>query len=383
LQTLENWTKFLKPFNSRLMKFFWILLLGLLLIACETSKDEPTDASEETSLYFPPLNTEEWQRASPGDLGWNPSALDELLSFLEDNNTRAFIVLKDGKIVIENYFGNNILNTSAFDQNTRWYWASAGKTLTASLVGIAQTEGFLNLDDPSSDYLGNGWTSLPAEKEALIQIKNQLSMTTGLEYDVDDLNCTLPSCLTYNTDASEQWYYHNAPYTLLEKVVENATGVDYNTYTDQKIESTLGMNGEWISQGFNQVYWSTARDMARFGLLMLNQGRWEDTDVLSDNSYYDLMLNSSQSLNPSYGYLWWLNGKESIIIPDLPNSFNSSLSENAPADLMAGMGKNGQFVEVIPSKNLVVIRMGEAPEASLVPLAFHDEMWGKINQVID
>jgi len=139
------------------------------------------------------------------------------------------------------------------------------------------------------------------------------------------------------------------------------------------------MNGQWIALGYNNVYWSTARDMARFGLLILNNGKWNDTTVISDVDYLNQMVSTSQGLNPSYGYLWWLNGKSSIIFPALPNSFNVSLSENAPDDLFAGMGKNGQFVEVVPSQNLVVIRMGEAPDGSLVPVEFHDEMWGKLN----
>ena len=117
------------------------------------------------------------------------------------------------------------------------------------------------------------------------------------------------------------------------------------------------MNGQWISQGYNNVFWSTARAMARFGLLILNQGKWNNTDVLSDADYYEQMINTSQSLNPSYGYLWWLNGKESIIFPITPNSFNISMSDNAPTDLFAAMGKNGHFVEVIPSKNIVVINI--------------------------
>ena len=107
------------------------------------------------------------------------------------------------------------------------------------------------------------------------------------------------------------------------------------------------------------------------------------TEILTNETYYNQMVSTSQELNPSYGYLWWLNGKNSVILPSLPNSFNIPLSENAPADLFAGLGKNGQFVEVIPSQNLVVIRMGEAPDNSLVPTVFHDEMWEKINRVID
>ncbi len=366
-----------------IMKYVTLIVLSFFLFGCNKDDDNVVNPLDESSLYFPPLNSEEWEIKSLSELGWNTTELGELLTYLEDNNTRAFIVLKDGKIVIEEYFGNNILGTSPFEKNTQWYWASAGKTLTATLVGIAQQERLLNIDNPISTYLGNGWTDLTTKKEDIITIKNQLTMTTGLNYNVSDLDCTIPSCLTYKSDAGQQWFYHNAPYTLLEKVVENATGIDYNQYSDEKLESLIGMNGQWISQDYNTVYWSTARDMARFGLLILNKGKWHNSEVLSDDKYYDQMVSSSQSLNLSYGYLWWLNGKESIIFPSIPNSFNTSLSENAPNDLIAGMGKNGQFVEIVPSKNLIVIRMGEAPDESLIPITFHNEMWEKINLVIN
>ncbi len=143
------------------------------------------------------------------------------------------------------------------------------------------------------------------------------------------------------------------------------------------------MDGRWIYQRDNNVYWSTARDAARFGLLMLNKGKWSDNQIMTDQDYYNAMTTSSQSLNPSYGYCTWLNGKSSIVLPGLPISFKIPLSENAPSDLFAAMGKNGQFIDVVPSNNIVVIRMGEAPDNSLVPRAFHDEMWAKINSIIN
>lgn len=363
------------------MKFLQLILV-VFLLAC-VNDDSVIIPPEQAALYFPPLNSDTWETKTPTELNWNTLNLTNLLSYLDQNNTRAFIVLMDGKIVVEEYFGNTILGTLPFDKNSQWYWASAGKTITATLVGIAQQEGHLNIENPVSDYLGNAWTSLTPEKEQLITVRNQLTMTTGLDYIGPNLDCTLPSCLTYKTDAGQQWFYHNAPYTLLEKVVENATALGYNEYTNQNIKSVIGMRGQWVSQGYNNVYWSSARDMARFGLLLLNKGKWDTTEVLSDIGFYNQMINSSQNLNPSYGYLWWLNGKESIIFPSLSNSFNTSLSSNAPDDLIAGIGKNGQFIEIVPSMNLVVIRMGEAPDESLVPISFHDEMWEKINLVIN
>ncbi len=359
-----------------------LILLALGFFACSQDDEEMPSPIPEEQVYFPPKNSDAWERTTPESLDWDQEQLNELYEFLALNNTRAFIILKDGKIVVERYWGNNILDTAPFDRETNWYWASAGKTLTAFLVGLAQEKGLLAISDKTSDFLGEDWTSLPPEKEVLITIKSQLSMTTGLDYQVPNPHCTDPSCLLYKTDAGAQWFYHNAPYTLLEKVVSNASGSSYNQFTDNELELKIGMNGQWIVNGFNNVYWSTARDAARFGWLIINQGRWEEDQIMTDATYFEDMITSSQSLNPAYGYLWWLNGKSSIIVPGLPISFNRELAPSAPTDLFAAMGKNGQFIDVVPSENLVVVRMGEAPDDAAVPIQFHDDMWAKITMVI-
>jgi CubicO group peptidase (beta-lactamase class C family) len=67
----------------------------------------------------------------------------------------------------------------------------------------------------------------------------------------EDLDCTEPECLKYKADAGTQWFYHNAPYTLLDKVVTNATGKNYNLYFAEKIKALTGMNGAWFKLGFN------------------------------------------------------------------------------------------------------------------------------------
>jgi len=366
-----------------MVKTLYILLILSLILSCTEDDNAQGNSPQLQEDYYPPSDPAEWKTVSLSELDWNEDNLFELYDFLEQNNTRAFIVLKDGKIAVENYWGNTITNSSAFDENSIWYWASAGKTLTATLAGIAQEEGHLTVNDKTSDYLGTGWTSLDQDKEDLITIHHQLTMTTGLDYSINDLNCTMPSCLSYKEDAGNQWFYHNAPYTLIQDVISNASNQDYNEFTNQNLELKIGMNGEWISNGFNSTYWSTARDMARFGLLISRDGIWEDTQVINDQNYLQGMISSSQNLNPSYGYLWWLNGKNSIIFPGLSNSFEIPLASNAPEDLVAGMGKNGQFVEVIPSLGLVVIRMGEAPDESLVPIQFHNQMWAKIIALVN
>jgi len=341
-----------------------ITLLALLVSAGATAQ----------TLYFPPTVGNTWDTISPLSLGWCPDKIDTLLNYLEDRNSKAFILLKDGKIVIEKYFGT-------FTQDSVWYWASAGKTITSFMTGIAQQENYLSINDTTSDYLGQGWTSCTTAQEEKITVKHQLSMTSGLD-DSGDPHCTLNTCLNYLTDAGTRWAYHNAPYTLLDGVIENATGQTLNAYTTQKLKIPTGMTGNFYPSGYNNVFVSKPRSMARFGLLILNNGNWNGNQVMTDATYFNEMVNTSQALNESYGYLWWLNGKSSYRLPGLQFEFQGSLNPNAPDDMFAAMGKNGQFLNVVPSMNLVFIRMGNAPSDDEVPFTINDTIWQKLNDVM-
>lgn len=366
--------------NHATMKNCLLLFLPLLFIlSCK--KEGSSDANPATNpatIYFPPVTGSDWQTVSAASLGWNEAQLSDVYSYLQQKGTKAFIILKNSKIVSERYFGT-------FTVDSNWYWASAGKTMTAMLVGIAQNEGLLNINNRTSQYLGPGWTSLPLAKENLITVRHQLTMTTGLDDAVTpDNDCTSPGCLIYKADAGNRWAYHNAPYTLLDKVVESASGTSFNTYFQQKIRDKIGMNGTWFKgTGYNNVYYSNARSMARFGLLMLNKGKWDQTPVLNDSNYFNAQVATSQNLNLSYGYLTWLNGKASYMLPSVQLVFPSMLTPNAPADMYAALGKNDQKVYVVPSQNLVVIRMGEsAGNIQLALSSFDNELWGKLKTMI-
>ena len=322
--------------------------------------------------YFPP-KTGTWDTLSINRFDYCQERIDSLYNFLEKQNSKSFILLYDGKIVLEKYFGT-------FTKDSNWYWASAGKTLTGFCVGVAQAEGKLSITDKSSKYLGTGWTSLTQAQEDKITVWNQLSMTTGLKDNVADADCTLPACLQYTSDAGNRWAYHNAPYTLLDKVIETAIGTTLNLYVYQKIANPIGMKGIYFKSGYNNVYASDSRSMARFGLLLLNKGKWNGTPILSDTNYFNLMTNSSQSINRSYGLLTWLNGKQSFMLPQTQLVFPGSISPEGPEDAFMAMGKNGQLINVSPSNKMVWIRMGNAPgEFALVPPAFNNTVWKYIN----
>ena len=363
------------------MKKCVLFILSFIAISCSenfTDNNEPV----QNNLYFPEIDSDQWESSTPEELLWNLEAIETLYDFLEENNTRAFIVLKDGKIVLENYWGNNILNTAPFDIDSRWYWASAGKSLTAFLVGIAQANDLLDIEESSSYYLGNGWSSLNQNQENQIKIKHHLTMTTGLDYQTTNLDCTDPNCLNFKNSPGTNWFYHNAAYTLLDQVIENASQTSFNSFSNENLETKIGMSGNWIQANYNNIYWSTARDMARFGLLVLNEGAWKEKVILENTGYFTNMTSTSQQLNESYGYLWWLNGKDRIILPGFSFALNTSLATNAPEDLIAALGKNGQCLDVIPSQNLVVVRMGEAEENTLVSANFHNEMWQYLQAIL-
>lgn len=160
------------------------------------------------NLYFPPLNnTLQWDTVSPVALGWCMDKIVPLYDFLQQENTKGFIVLKNGKIALEKYFGT-------FTVDSIWYWASAGKTITSFLIGKAQEEEYLSVLDTTYKFLGAGWTNCTPQQEEKITILNQLTMTTGLDDGVPDNHCTIDTCLNYLADAGTRWAYHNAPYTL-------------------------------------------------------------------------------------------------------------------------------------------------------------------------
>ncbi len=326
------------------------------------------------SIYFPPTTGTTWDTISPVSLGYCPENIDSLYNFLDVNNTKAFILLQDGKIVLEKYFGTHTATTP-------WQWASAGKTITAFMVGMAQQEGYLNIQDTTSQYLGNGWTDCTSAQEERITIRNQLTMTSGLDDGVPDHYCTLDTCLVYKADAGTRWAYHNGPYTLLDSVISVATGQSLNQYTTQKLKTPTGMTGSFVKVGYNNVYFSTARSMARFGLLMLNKGKWNTTPVMTDTTYFNELITPSQFLNLSYGYLWWLNGQSSFMVPTSQIVFPGMFSVNAPADMVAAIGSGGQFLNVIRSQNRVWLRMGDDPGNSAVPFLLNDDIWEYINRL--
>jgi CubicO group peptidase (beta-lactamase class C family) len=345
----------------------------ILLASCKKDKQTEAPASSSDSLYFPPVGSDAWETRSATALGWDTQKLQEAIDYAGSVKTYGLIILYKGRIVTEQYW-------NGWNRDTKYPINSAGKSVTALLTGIAKTEGLLNLSDPTSRFLGTGWTSMPLAKENLVTIRHQLTMTTGLDDGVPDDNCLTPSCLVYKFDAGTRWAYHNAPYRLLQDVLAQASGTTFNQYTRTRLSERIGMkNWTW----FNYVLYLNTRDMARFGLLTQAKGKWNGQAVLNDSAYFHAMTHTSQDMNKAYGYLWWLNGSSSFMIPTLQTVFAGPMAPDAPADMLMALGKDDKKIYVVPSLDLVVVRHGDdAGTSTAGPSAFDNVFWGKLKLAI-
>jgi CubicO group peptidase (beta-lactamase class C family) len=331
------------------------------------------------NIYFPPVGSQSWDTISPQSLGWCMDALDSLIDYVGDTHAKAFLILKDGKIVVEHYYGT-------FTIDSVWYWASAGKSLTSFLVGLAQEQGYLNINDSLPKYLGHSFTSCSSSGEDSIRIIHQLTMTSGFDESYGGSNenhCTDDSCLFCLASPGTRWSYHNAPYTMTHWVLDSATGMSVNAFKIINLNSSSGIDGVFLPVDYDQIYFSKARSFARFGLLILNKGIWNGDTIMHDSIYFHDMINTSQTLNLSYGYLWWLNGKASYRLPGSQFQFPGSLVQHAPSDMFAAMGKNDQMLNIVPGEGLIMVRMGNAMYSSFeVPNLNCDSIWIRLNNVL-
>ena len=351
------------------MRFIGLLIIfAILSLGCGKN-----DTTSIEGMYFPPINSSTWETKSLSSLNWDTSKISSLKDFLIQNKTKSFMILVNGRIVMEEYYNGH-------NESATWEWNSAGKTLVATTIGIAQQENILNINHKVSDYLGSGWTNMPVDKENLITCKNLLSMTSGID---DTKQLVIKSNLTYLADANTRWSYHNVFQKLMD-VVTSASKSDFESYFNSRLKNKIGMDGFWNNGIIFKIYNSTTRSMARFGLLALNKGKWENEQILNE-AFCVESTSSSQAINPAYGYLWWLNGKSKFMIPTEQTEYQGSLIPNAPSDMIAAMGANDQRIYIVPSKKLIVIRMGDASNPSNPSFAvsgFDSLLWDKLNAVI-
>jgi CubicO group peptidase (beta-lactamase class C family) len=344
------------------------LLMSVLLVAAISCKaqnfhqaaDLPSASPSSPELYFPTRDGT-WETVEPRDVGWNQIAIEDALSFAKKHNTSAIVVLHRGRIFAERYWDlkddtmmsqtlryQDLLITLDHDGRPIEDIASVQKSIVSFLVAVARDRGLADIEAPVSTYLKQGWSAAPPNAEKKILVRHLLTMSSGLSTE-----------LRFEAEAGTKWFYNTRAYSRLVDVLAEASGMTVADYTKEWLTGPIGMADSgwqprpWLTnQDANTIGFSTsARDLAKFGLLVLAGGAWNGHRLLDDANYLRESLHPSQEMNPSYGFLWWVNDSGSFI-------------PTAPDDLVAALGAGDRKLYVIPSLGLVVARLGAKARTS-------------------
>lgn len=305
----------------------------------------------------------DWSAADPVAAGFDPALLEEAASYAESEESHCLLVVHRGAIVFERYFGD------ANEQTPVKSW-SVAKSHVAAIVGIALGRGELgSLDDSIATYL----PELTDDPRAEITLRSLLSMTAGVYAGVlDDMagmfgaaDMTAKALATQAQQApGTSWQYSNVAVQLFDPIFRSF-GVRADDYAAEHLWGPIGMDAEWMTDmaGNPAMYMNvvaTCRDHARFGYLLQQRGCWAGEQVVPQ-AWVDEMTAPSQSMNDAYGYYLWRGaGDPALDLVDSSPLDRGALHPDAPEDSFCAVGLGGQVIEVVPSLDLVIVRMGRA-----------------------
>ncbi len=306
---------------------------------------------------------------------------DDLDSYLKENNTSSFLVSEKGKIIVEKEFKVrknlkpkslmffNLLRHGLIEGRSQEDVASIQKSIVSILIGIAQQKGLIDINESVTSYIGS-WTQLSAEKESLIKVRNLLTMTSGLDVD-----------LNYNAEPGLKWLYNTRAYSQLINVLEKTSGLSINELSSEWLFGKLQMNETFWKErkkgrmGFpkdSAKYGlvTTAKDLLKFGEFILNGGEVGTDHVISDIDFFDDTFLKSQNMNEAYGYLWWLNNSKTHMTWEKELS-SGNLFSYAPEEAIFALGLGSRVLAIVPSEELVLVRLGSFPDDK----NFNNNLW--------
>jgi len=325
-------------------------------------------------LYFPPVAGDEWEGVDAASIGWDAARLAELLDLLAARDSAGVVILHRGRIVAERYW-------QGADMHDTGDLGSAQKPVVSFQLAVAQRDGGLSLDDPVAEHLGRAWTRTEPALEDAITLRHLVTMTSGLT-----------DAFAFEATPGTAWYYNNNAYHQSKTVLERATGTSIEAFTQERLFGPIGArDSSWVlrptmldplGKAMTGLHMS-CRDMARFGLLMLAGGSWDRRSLGADAGYLAEATRPSQHLNPSYGYLWWVNGQDRLMLPGRRPARRGPFAAPAPADLFAATGAGDQKLYVCPSAGVVVARRGAPGGPPSVALSsFDNDIWARLAAVI-
>jgi CubicO group peptidase (beta-lactamase class C family) len=351
-----------------------VLALGLLTAAAHLLSGRYAwaravawmESDVEDQHRFPSRTIAAGEDVSALPTGAEPSVLSEAVNvggvgrsledFLESTETRAFLVVHDDRLVYEGYF-----NGADGEQLQTSF--SAAKSFVSTLVGIAADDGLLEVSEPVTTYLPE--LAERDERFEEITIGDLLTMSSGIAYEEEGTPWSDDALTYYGTDLrelaltgseieeppGETWRYNNFHPLLLGLVLERVTGSSVSDFMSEQLWKPLGAEADasWSldseDSGFEKLESGVnarPRDYARFGLMMLHEGRWNDQQIVSPEWVREATQVSVES-DPAafYQYLWWVGPPE----------------ESGAASFYA-QGKYGQLVAVFPAQDVVIVRLG-------------------------
>jgi CubicO group peptidase (beta-lactamase class C family) len=294
-------------------------------------------------------------------------ALDKTIDYVMNETkdgkpcyTSAALVLYDGKIVAEKY-------ARGFDKNTVMLGWSMSKSLTAAMAGVLVKQGKL---DPNAAAPVPEWAN-DKEKQK-ITLKNILQQTTGLDFVEDYSKYSNVTNMLFNKgdmaaytaglslkyEPGTVFNYSSGNSNILSRIIRKTVGEqDYAAFPYESLFRRINAysfllepdaSGTYIGSSYS---YATARDFARFGLLYLNNGKWNGEQILPENWLAQTITPVAADKRKHYGYQFWLNGSDK-------NDLSKRWYPDVPADMFFCDGYGGQGVYIIPSKKLVVVRLG-------------------------
>jgi CubicO group peptidase (beta-lactamase class C family) len=344
-----------------------------------TEPASPSDAFPTAGADLPTLPTraadgtvypaETWQHVRPRALGFNAQRMQAIARDARSSKSTCLLVARKGKLVGE-------WNWGGVEPETPREVFSVTKSITSTLVGMAQADGDLDVDDRATRYIQE-WRGT---KSRSVTIRDVLSNVSGRFWDIGTDYGDLPQAedrtqfaidLDQLYPPGKVWTYNNAAIQTLDRVIATATGQETRAFAAERLFGPLGMTHTQMTAdpaGNTNAFFgtqTTCQDLARFGYLFLRHGRWGDDQVVPRSWVEAAVGRPSQDHNAAYGLLWWLNRKGPIIGPlatDAPGQPEPPVGQTMPglpASAFTAQGLGGQVVLVDPRSETVVVRIGQ------------------------
>ena len=309
---------------------------------------------------------------------WDEAWLAELVSYVKCQKSSSFLMLQHGEVLVDtewNVSAGRAHSALSVGKNSDGRIiedvASIQKSIVSILVGFAQDKKLLDVSSPVSTHLPRGWSRAAPKLENGITVQHLLTMSSGLPLKTREAE-------SGQTSLGEGWQYNTQAYSHLVDVLEAVSGKSISRITDQWLVKPLGLTDTkwyqrpWVRPGIdaNPIGLQTSsRDLGKLGLFMAAGGEWEGKRLMS-KGYFDASIRPGQGINPAYGYLWWLNGQPFLEGKKIDLS---GMAPAAPSDMYAAQGALGRKLYIVPSMDLIVVRLGAQPEKR-----FNHKLWRKI-----